>query len=140
MPKRVILVGFDGAEGLDIFGPAEVFTTASQRLGMPAYDVVIAAVDGGSIVLTSDALVAARQLGSIRPQADDTVLVAGGADRALDEAASRQPLLVWLRRASRVVRRIGSVCDGAFIIARAGILDGKRAATHWSSCDRLGRR
>ena len=139
MPKRVILVGFDGAEGLDIFGPAEVFTTASRRLGMPAYDVVIAAVDGGSIVLTSDASVAARRLGSIRPQADDTVLVVGGADRALDEAASRQPLLAWLVRASRVVRRIGSVCDGAFIIARAGILDGKRAATHWSSCDRLGR-
>ena len=139
MAKRVILVGFDGAEGLDIFGPAEVFTTASRRLGMPAYDVVIAAVDGGSIVLTSGASVAARRLGSIRPQADDTVLVAGGADRALDEAAARQPLLAWLVRASRVVRRIGSVCDGAFIIARAGILDGKRAATHWSSCDRLGR-
>jgi transcriptional regulator GlxA family with amidase domain len=139
MPKRVILIGFDGAEGLDIFGPAEVFTGAGRRLGLSVYDVVIAALDGGSIVLTSGASVAARQLGSIRPQADDTVLVAGGADRALDEVASRKPLLDWLVRASRVVRRIGSVCDGAFIIARAGILDGKRAATHWSSCDRLGR-
>jgi transcriptional regulator GlxA family with amidase domain len=139
MPKRVILVGFEGADGLDIFGPAEVFMTACRRLDMAAYDVFIAAIDGGSIVLTSGASVAARRLGSIRPQADDTVLVVGGADRALDEAASDKPLLDWLVRASRVVRRIGSICDGAFIIARAGILDGKRAATHWSSCDRLGR-
>src|SRR5258705_3899630 len=114
MSKRVILVGCDGADGLDIFGPAEVFATTGQRLGIPAYDVIIAALDGGSIALTSGASVAARRLGSIRPQADDTVLVAGGDDRALDEAASRQPLVGWLVRASRVVRRIGSVCDGAF--------------------------
>jgi transcriptional regulator GlxA family with amidase domain len=134
----VILVGFDGADGLDIFGPAEVFMTAGRRLGITAYDVVIGAV-GGSIVLTSGPSVAARRLGSIRPQSDDTVLVVGGADRALDDAAATQPLLDWLVRASRIVRRIGSVCDGAFVIARAGILDGKRAATHWSSCDRLGR-
>jgi transcriptional regulator GlxA family with amidase domain len=139
MPKRVILVVFAGADGLDIFGPAEVFAMACRRLGMPAYDVVIAALDGGSIALTSGPVVTARRLGSIRPQADDTVLVVGGADGALEEAASSKPLLDWLKRASRIVRRIGSICDGAFIVARAGILDGKRAATHWSSCDRLGR-
>jgi transcriptional regulator GlxA family with amidase domain len=137
--KRVVLVGFDGAEGLDVFGPAEVFTTAGRRLDAPAYEVVIAAVAGGAMVLTSGAQVAARRLASIRPRADDTVLVVGGADRALDEAAASPALIRWLARASRVVRRIGSVCDGAFILARAGILDGRRAATHWSSCDRLGR-
>jgi transcriptional regulator GlxA family with amidase domain len=139
MAKRVVLVGFDGAEGLDVFGPAEVFTTAGRRLGAPAYDVIVAAVRGGAMLLTSGLSVAARRLASIRPQADDTVLVVGGADRALDEASASQVLIRWLVRASRVVRRIGSVCDGAFLIARAGILDGKRAATHWSSCDRLGR-
>jgi transcriptional regulator GlxA family with amidase domain len=139
MAERVVLVGFDGADGLDVFGPVEVFTAAGRRFSVPAYDVIIAALGGGSIVLTSGASVAARSLASIRPQADDTVLVVGGADRALDEAAANAALIRWLVRASHVVRRIGSVCDGAFIIARAGILDGKRAATHWSSCDRLGR-
>ena len=139
MPRRVVLVGFDGAEGLDLFGPAEVFTAAGRRLGTPAYEVVIASAGGGPIALTSGASVATRRLVSIRPQAGDTVLVVGGADRALDEAASNTPLIRWLLRAARIVRRIGSVCDGAFVIARAGILDGRRAATHWSSCDRLGR-
>jgi transcriptional regulator GlxA family with amidase domain len=138
MTRRVLLVGFDGADGLDLFGPAEVFATAGRRLGAPAYDIILAAA-GSAIVLTSGASVATRPLAALRPQADDTVLVVGGADRALDEAAASEPLVRWLVRASRIVRRIGSVCDGAFLLARAGLLDGKRAATHWSSCDRLGR-
>jgi transcriptional regulator GlxA family with amidase domain len=139
MTRRVVLVGFDGAEGLDLFGPAEAFTGAGRRLGVPAYEVIIASAGGGPIVLTSGASVATRRLASIRPQAGDTVLVVGGADRALEEAASSKSLIHWLVGAARIVRRIGSICDGAFVIARAGILDGKRAATHWSSCDRLGR-
>ncbi|MGZ6142719.1 MAG: GlxA family transcriptional regulator [Myxococcales bacterium] len=101
--------------------------------------MIIASAGGGSIALTSGASVASRALASIRPQASDTVLVVGGEDRALDEAASNETLIRWLVRASRVVRRIGSVCDGTFVVARAGLLDGKRAATHWSSCDRLAR-
>ena len=51
MPRRVVLVGFDGAEGLDLFGPAEVFTAAGRRLGAPAYEVVIASA-GGAFHLT----------------------------------------------------------------------------------------
>jgi len=139
MKKRVVLVGFDGAEGLDLFGPADVFSGAGRRLGAAAYEVVLASERGGLIALTSGASVATRGLASIRPRPGDTVLMAGGADRALEVAASSPVLIGWLERAARVVRRIGSVCDGAFVIARAGILDGKRAATHWSSCDRLAR-
>ena len=139
MAKRVVLVGFDGAEGLDLFGPAEVFTDAGRRLRAPAYEVVLASERGALIALTSGASVSTRALTSIRPRPGDTVLVAGGADRALDIAAASPLLVGWLSRAARVVRRIGSICDGAFILARAGILDGKRAATHWATCDRLAR-
>jgi transcriptional regulator GlxA family with amidase domain len=139
MAERVLLIGFDGAEGLDIFGPAEVFAGACRRLDAPVYDVIVTAVGGGSIEVTSGALVAARELAAVRPRADDTVLVVGGADRAVEAAASSVALMRWLSRAARVARRIGSICDGAFIVARAGILDGRRAATHWSSCDRLAR-
>jgi len=139
MTKRVLLVGFDGADGLDLFGPAEVFYGAGRRLGAAHYQVVVAAVGGGAIELSSGVSVAARDLGAIRARPDDTVLVVGGEDRAMDEAASNAMLVRWLERAGRVVRRIGSICDGAFIVARAGILDGRRVATHWSSCDRLAR-
>jgi transcriptional regulator GlxA family with amidase domain len=139
MTKRVLLIGFDGADGLDLFGPAEVFYCAGRRLGAPTYQVVIAAMGGGASELSSGGSVSARELGAIRPRSDDTVLVAGGEDRAMDDAASSAMLVRWLARAGQVVRRIGSICDGAFIVARAGILDGRRVATHWSSCDRLAR-
>jgi len=91
------------------------------------------------MALTCGASVAARDLATIRPRAADTVLVAGGADRSVAQAASNPALLRWLRRAAPIVSRIGSVCDGAFVVAAAGILAGRRAATHWSSCERLAR-
>jgi transcriptional regulator GlxA family with amidase domain len=139
MRSRVVLVGYDGAEALDLFGPADVFSGACRRLEAPAYDVVFAAAGGESMALTCGATVAARPLATLRPRAADTVLVAGGADRAVAAAAADPELLQWLGRAARTVRRIGSVCDGAFVVAGAGILDGRRAATHWSSCERLAR-
>jgi len=137
--RRVLLVGYRDAYGLDLFGPAEVFSEAVLRLGAPVYDVVMSAIGGGSMTLTSGITVAVADLGSIRPQASDIVIVAGGSDEATDAAAKDRDLLGWLARASRTVGRMGSVCDGAFILASAGILDGRRAATHWMSCERLAR-
>jgi len=139
MHRRVLLVAYPDVDGLDLFGPAEVFSEAVLRLGEPAYDVVVAALGGGLIALTSGVSVAAADLASIRPRPTDIVLVAGGSDTATDTAAADQALVAWLARAARTVARIGSVCDGAFIVASAGILDGRRAATHWSSCERLAR-
>jgi len=139
MRRRLLLVGYPGADGLDLFGPAEVFAGACRRLDAPVYEVVVAAIGGGSIVLTSGAAVLVRELAAIRPRPTDTVLVAGGDDRAIATAASNRALARWLVRAARTVHRIGSVCDGAFIVASTGILRGRRVATHWSSCDRLAR-
>jgi transcriptional regulator GlxA family with amidase domain len=139
MSRRVILVGYDGAEGLDLFGPADVFSGACRRLDAPAYEVLFASAGGGTMALTCGARVVARELASLRPRAGDTVLVAGGADRAVAAASTDAALVRWLVRAAGSARRIGSVCDGAFILAAAGLLDGRRAATHWSSCERLAR-
>ncbi len=137
MGRRVVLVGYDGAEGLDLFGPADVFSGACRRLEASAYEVIFATAGGGTMTLTCGATVVARALPKVR--AADTVLVAGGADRAVATASANPVLVQWLVAAARVVRRIGSVCDGAFIVASAGLLDGRRAATHWSSCERLAR-
>jgi transcriptional regulator GlxA family with amidase domain len=133
-----LLVGYKDADGLDLFGPAEVFAEAVRRLGA-VYEIVMSAVGGGAMTLTSGISVAAADLTSLRPQASDIVIVAGGEDEATEAAAKDRALLGWLARASRTVSRMASVCDGAFVLASAGILDGKRAATHWYSCERLAR-
>jgi transcriptional regulator GlxA family with amidase domain len=134
---RIVLVAFDGAQGLDIFGPAEVFAAAARAGALPRYEVRLASVGGRAIRATSGIPLVTEDLRRIAPRRTDTVLVVGGEDSALRIALASTALERWIKRASPIVRRIGSVCSGAFVLAQAGILDGRRAATHWSVCQRL---
>ena len=77
MRRRVLLVGYRDADGLDLFGPAEVFAEAVLRLEAPVYEVVMSAVGGGVVTLTSGISVATADLTDIRPQPNDIVIVAG---------------------------------------------------------------
>ena len=134
-----MIVVFDGVQTLDLTGPAEVFAAASRALGRPHYRVEVASVGGGERTTSCSLVVRTRDLRALRPHRDDTVVVAGGDGRAITAAAAQPELLPWLRRAARVAHRTTSVCSGAFLLAAAGLLDGKRATTHWSGCDRLAR-
>lgn len=134
---RVVLVAFDGAQGLDVIGPAEVFAGAERHLEVAGYEVVVASIGGGEIRATSGVRLAVRDLRRVRPRRSDTVLVVGGDDEAMQRAVFDDELVAWVTRAARTAQRIGSVCAGAFVLARAGILDGRRAATHWSACRSL---
>jgi transcriptional regulator GlxA family with amidase domain len=136
---RVVIVVFEGVQTLDLAGPAEVFAAAARELGRPHYRVEIAAVGGGERTTSCALPIRTRALETLRPHRDDIVVVAGGDEGAITRAIADSRLLIWLRRAARVVRRMTSVCSGAFLLAAAGLLDGKRATTHWSACDRLSR-
>jgi len=137
MPKRIVLVGFDGAQGLDVLGPAEVFAAANRSLGRIEYRVLLASVGGGRVRSTSGIELRATALRRIAPHRQDTVLVVGGEARAIPAALASEPLRRWLLRAAPTVRRFGSVCSGAFLLAGAGLLDGRRATTHWLACREL---
>lgn len=133
---RVAILAFPRVQLLDVVGPADVFAEASRQLGKPrAYQTqVIATVPGvlhgsSGLRLGVDATVAEHR------SAIDTLLVAGSPH--IDEIAKDTQLHEWLRRQSRSVRRFGSVCSGAFVLAAAGLLEGKRVVTHWNSVDRL---
>lgn len=136
-PRRVVLLAPDGLQPLDAIGPLEVFHTA-HTLRDGAYAVEVVAPGGGVVTSRSGLRIVADPLPEIHPAHPlDTVLVAGGEGTRV---AARDPeLLAWVRAASAAARRTTSVCTGSFVLAAAGLLDGRRATTHWMWCDLLQR-
>lgn len=136
-PRSVVLLVFPGAQLLDIAGPLEVFKGAGQ-LVRDAYAVKVVAREPGpsttssGLAVTPDTVLH-RSRGGI-----DTLVVSGGPGVA--QAERDQGLVDWLTTAAARSRRVTSVCNGAFLLARAGILDGRRATTHWASTGELARR
>ena len=134
-PRRVVIVAFPDVQSLDVTGPSEVFSQASRASADPEYAVELVAPGTDAIRASSGLqLVPDRSLDSCRG-AIDTLVVAGGA--GIREAVRDERLSAWLRVAARRTRRVTSVCTGAFLLARAGLLDGRRATTHWAACDAL---
>lgn len=129
--RDVLIIVFEGVQSLDVTGPLEVFAGA----GSAAYRVTTASPGGGSVRTSSGlGLLPDSDLLAVSPP--DTVIVPGG-----EGTRSTDPVVVdWLRRHAPQVRRVASVCSGAFLLAEAGLLAGRRATTHWAVCDSLARR
>jgi transcriptional regulator GlxA family with amidase domain len=133
-PRTVALVGYEGAQSLDIVGPMEVFAMAN-RFGDPrSYDIILASPEGGTIACNSGLMLGGSVALDALPASLDTILVAGGGKDALQRMGDNR-LPEWLAARAGTTRRIGSVCSGAFVLAAAGLLDGRRATTHWDYCE-----
>jgi transcriptional regulator GlxA family with amidase domain len=136
--RDIVLVVFDGVQTLDLAGPLEVFTGANrfeEHAGRPApYRISVVGVQPG-LVRTESGLGLLAESG-LPEQPADTIVVAGG--EGAQRARHDQRLLDWLRAATGA-RRVCSVCTGAFILAQAGLLDGRQATTHWSRAGQLAR-
>lgn len=125
---------------LDVTGPLQVFASANvelRRQGQAeAYRLRVLGEQAGPVATSAGFQLVAEQAWRDCAAAElDTLLVPGG----LGETAqcANQPLLAWLRAAEPQVRRLGSVCSGALILAAAGLLDGRRATTHWADAAAL---
>jgi transcriptional regulator GlxA family with amidase domain len=140
--RRIAIVVFPGCQALDLTGPHEVFAGANQVLrgrhrDDPRYQLLVTALEPGPVRSESGlAVVADHALAAVRPPLD-TLLVVGG-DGVHD--ARRDPELVTqVVRLSAGSRRVASVCTGSFVLAAAGLLDGREACTHWARARRLAR-
>jgi transcriptional regulator GlxA family with amidase domain len=130
--RAVVIVTFPGVLGLDLVGPLEVFALANRFGASPPYATSVVSKAGGPIVAFSGLSIGTMPIATVASPVD-TLIVAGGYDVA--QALDDRDLVAWLRRAAGSARRVASVCSGAFLLARAGLLDGRRATTHWSVCD-----
>ncbi len=136
MTRDVVMVVYPRIQTLDVVGPAEVLAAANDHVGRAEYRTTIAARDPDDVVSSSSGLrlgvdrALARVSGPI-----DTLMVVGGQGTEL--AARDARLIAEISRLAAVSRRVTSVCSGAFLLAQAGLLDGRRATTHWQYCDVL---
>ncbi|NKY65878.1 GlxA family transcriptional regulator [Gordonia rubripertincta] len=141
MTRTVLVLGFPWVQSLDVTGPADVFTTASIALrdqGSPVtYDLRLVSQHGQPIDTGVGLQFGAHPLPDPAEPVDTLLLPGGtGVHRAVDDA----DLIEWIRVAATRARRVISVCNGAFLAAEAGLLDGRRAATHWAMAEHLAER
>jgi transcriptional regulator GlxA family with amidase domain len=142
--RRIAMLAVESAQILDVTGPLEVFAGADgerRRRGgsaSPAYELLLCAPRAGELRTSSGVrLLADRALADLRGPVD-TLIVAGG--RGIEAALADRSLLLGLRRLARGARRVASVCTGTFLLAEAGLLEGRRVTTHWAACEALAAR
>ena len=133
--RPVLIVLFDGVQSLDVTGPLEVFTAAFDNRGEHAYRVRTASLGGGPVRTSSGLVITPdgdlRDQGAAEPP--DLLIIPGGQGARHGD----EELVSWIRAHAPRANRVASVCTGAFLLAAAGLLDGRRATTHWSYCDAM---
>jgi transcriptional regulator GlxA family with amidase domain len=130
--RKVVIVGPPPVQVLDVTGPLEVFSNA------PDYEIQLANPGLERTLQTNRGLVLADAI----PIADvhgpiDTLVIAGGP--GAESGSYDRNFIGWIAKAAKQSRRVASICTGAFVLAEAGLLNGKQAVTHWNFCDRLAR-
>jgi transcriptional regulator GlxA family with amidase domain len=131
--KKIVMLSVPPASGVDVIGPLEAFGIASRMLeessGQRGYESELVTNSADLVLPTSSGvkIVAHKHYAELRGKID-TLLISGGPGT---RGPSDPHLLDWLRKTARQARRVCSICTGAFLLANAGLLEGKRATTHW---------
>jgi transcriptional regulator GlxA family with amidase domain len=142
-PRQVAIVLYPGVQSLDVAGPLEVFTAAARLISAGArpersYEVRTLSHDGLALPTSSGLTITPDASLADAPVGIDTLIVPGGSGSR--EAAGDGALLEWISGVASGARRTAGVCTGAFLLAGAGLLDGRRATTHWAAAQELARR
>jgi transcriptional regulator GlxA family with amidase domain len=136
-PRRILFFAVPPIEPLDLFGPLEVFRIADELYQQGAtYRTEVASWRRRFLPSDAGVDIRAHGVAPFKPRAVDTFVVVGGTGPL---AKADPELETWVRKMSRLACRTVSICTGAFVLARAGLLDGRHATTHWAFTDELAR-
>src|SRR5215475_8637542 len=139
-PHKILLLGFPKGQLLDIAGPLQMFAGANDEMAQQVYRIEIAAPEAGPFATSSGVRLVAdmafTQVTNRRLARTDTLITVGG-EPGMREELARGSVTAIVSRAIDRVPRIASVCSGTFFLAAAGVLDGRRATTHWMEVDAL---
>jgi transcriptional regulator GlxA family with amidase domain len=147
-PRNVVILVYPGVQSLDVTGPLEVFSAGQQLLEFaaatgedrsdPGYRTLVVSLDGTPVGTSSGLTIVPHAAIDDAPATIDTLLIAGGS--GWERPCGDRVLLDWIATRAPAARRVASVCTGAFLLAAAGLLDGRRATTHWAAAAELARR
>ena len=138
--RRVLMIAYPGVHHLDVIGPLEILATTKYFAadGPEPYDIAIIASEAGPVEASSGlTITAAHSFAEILEDnlGLDTLIVAGG--HGSSSSLKDPELLKFIRDVSPRAKRVASICTGALVLAEAGLLEGKRASTHWFWCSVL---
>ena len=138
VPRRIVFAVYDGVALLDLSGPLEVFRIATEAVVKQppkAYECTVVSSRAGRVRTASGVDLYTKSFRSLAGKQIDTLLVPGAF--SVEDVTRDRALLQWFRRTAPACRRVCSVCSGTFLLAAAGLLAGRRAATHWAQASRL---
>ncbi|WP_172150216.1 MULTISPECIES: GlxA family transcriptional regulator [Pseudomonas] len=141
-PRTILFVAYPQVGLLDLTGAQTVFWAATKAMharGLPGYQRLTVSLAGGLVQTAEGLAVDTQPLSGFAVNGVDTLVVPGSP--AIEQVVAESAELIrWIADHAHLARRTASVCSGTFLLAEAGLLDGKRAATHWAMCERLGAR
>ena len=137
--RKIAILAYPGVTLLDIAGPAQVFASVKNPPDVVSpYETVVVSRTGGMIPTDAGMSLETRRFKTLDDTALDTLIVPGGP--GVWQAQADPRLVKWIAATAATTRRVASVCLGTFLLAETGLLDGRRAVTHWRQCDRLRER
>ena len=137
--RRILFVVFDQFELLDLSGPSSVFSAANTLIKQPIYSIFTLSSSGGLICSRAGIEVNSQTFKGFNVCSSDTILIVGGGEQAINQVSVDPKLNAWLTLNAPKAERVGSICSGALVLAANGLLNGKKATTHWTDLEQLNR-
>lgn len=133
-PLNVAFVVYNGVEVLDFSGPMDVFVKANS-ITPNSYNIYTVAVEDGSIATEAGAVTLKPRYTIANSPKPDILIVAGAATRTINQLSANRAFMQYLKQQSSDARLVMSVCTGAFLLGKAGVLNGRKSTTHWFVVD-----